>query len=432
MSALARYFHLLGKQVAGYDKTPSEITDGLSTLGVNIFFKENLDRAKSYEAAKEATLIVYTPAIPATHQELVYFRAHGFTVKKRSEILRLATQGTHCMAVAGTHGKTTTSTILAHLLKECQVKVAAFLGGISENFNSNFIYEGNEVTVVEADEFDRSFLQLQPNVACITSVDADHLDIYGEEASLQEAFQEFTKRLVPEGPLFVKKGLPLSGFTFAIEEDADYQIQNITIQNGTYFFDVSTPDETCTGVQFHQPGHHNLLNALAALAMASTLNIPLQKLADALESYKGVKRRFSYRIKTEHKVLIDDYAHHPTEIDAVYQAVAEMHPGKRTLAVFQPHLFSRTRDFGDDFGRSLSQFDEVLLLEIYPARELPISGITSSWLLNKIEMTQKALVAKEELPEKVASSAAEVVVMLGAGDIGNEVHKVKNYLSIAS
>src|SRR5690606_7042051 len=380
MSALARYFLANGKRVAGYDKTPTEITDALVGLGVVVHFQDDLKLVAEDFFNTEKTLVIYTPAVK-NHVELDFFKTNGFKVLKRSQVLGLITENTFCLAVAGTHGKTTTTSILGHLLKSCNVPVTAFLGGISENYNSNLILSGTEVSVVEADEFDRSFLTLSPNMACITSMDADHLDIYGDASELKKSFEDFSKKVKPNGKLFVKNGLPIKGITYGIEDNSDYSAFNIKIENGTYVFDVKTPKTVLGNITFNLPGRHNLLNALIALAMALEYGCSNQKLISALASYKGVKRRFSYQIKTDDLVFIDDHAHHPEEINAVHQAVREMYPNKKILAVFQPHLYSRTRDFADDFAKSLSQFDAVLLLDIYPARELPIEGVTSSWLL---------------------------------------------------
>ncbi|WP_417873181.1 UDP-N-acetylmuramate--L-alanine ligase [Xanthomarina gelatinilytica] len=433
MSALARYFHAKNKRVAGYDKTKTEITDALETLGIQVHFNDSVSNIPEPFFNYDTTLVVYTPAIPKDNMELVYFKNQpGFTVLKRSQILGIITENTFCLAVAGTHGKTTTTSILGHLLYECQVPVTAFLGGISENYNSNLILNGTEVTVVEADEFDRSFLTLSPDIACITSMDADHLDIYGDAKELVKSFEGFSKRVKAQGKLFVKNGLPIHGITYGIEDNSDYSIHNITIQNGVYVFDVKTPETTLENLQFNLPGRHNLSNALIALAMAVAYGCPHQQLAKALASYKGVKRRFSYHIQTDELVFIDDYAHHPEEINAVYQAVREMYPGKKVLAVFQPHLFSRTRDFADEFAKSLSQFDEVMLLDIYPARELPIEGVTSAWLLDKMETKNKQVIHKSELVSKIKESQAQIVLTIGAGDIGEEVKHIKKALSVAS
>ena len=432
MSALARYFLSKGLKVSGYDRTRSEITDALDSLGISIHFEDDVSLIDPSYKDKATTLIVYTPAIPHEHTELSFFRSNNYDVLKRSEVLGLVTKQTFCMAVAGTHGKTTTTSILGHLLNVCGVKMTAFLGGISENYNSNLILNGTEVTVVEADEFDRSFLTLSPDYACITSMDADHLDIYGDAETLVNSFKEFTTKIKTHGKLFVKNGLPIEGITYGIEDNSDYSVKNIRIENGYYVFDVQTPMTLLNDFKFSLPGRHNLSNALIALAMSVEYGLPHPQLAKGLASYKGVKRRFSYQIKTDNLVLIDDYAHHPEEINAVHQAVREMYPDQYVLAIFQPHLFSRTKDFGDEFAKSLSQFDEIILLEIYPARELPIEGIDSNWLLNKITNKNKKLVSKSDLIHTVQRSDAKVILTIGAGDIGEEVKHLKKALSIAS
>ncbi|SDR90103.1 UDP-N-acetylmuramate--L-alanine ligase [Formosa sp. Hel1_31_208] len=432
MSALARYFVAKGFAVAGYDKTKTDITDALQEIGVSVHFEDDVNAIASPFLNTETTLVVYTPAIPKTHNELNYFMSNGFEVHKRSMVLGAITKETFCMAVAGTHGKTTTTSILGHLLKACDVAVTAFLGGISENYNSNLIQNGTEVTVVEADEFDRSFLTLSPDFACITSMDADHLDIYGDASALVKSFEDFTKKIKPNGKLFVKNGLPIKGITYGIEDNSDYSVKNIKIENGSYVFDVQTPKTLLKDFKFSLPGRHNLSNALIALAMSVEYGLPHPQLAKGLASYKGVKRRFTYQIKTKDLIYIDDYAHHPEEINAVHQAVREMYPNKKVMAIFQPHLFSRTKDFANEFAESLAQFDEVVLLDIYPARELPMEGITSGWLLEKIETTHKALVQKADLIEEIQNSSATVILTLGAGDIGEEVKHIKKALSIAS
>lgn len=428
MSALARYFNFLDKNVAGYDKTEVPLTRELSDLGIAIHYTDDINLISKNYLEPENTLVVYTPAVPGDHTEYNYFVDNGFKVKKRSEVLGMVTENSFCFAVAGTHGKTTTSCILAHLLKETGTPLMAFLGGISEDFNSNFLMEGTAYSVVEADEFDRSFLRLSPDVACITSMDADHLDIYGNKEELQKSFKEFATKLKPGGKLFVRNGLPLDGITYGIEDDSDYCIRNIKIEHGTYIFDLGTPETTLSGVQFSKPGRHNLLNGLAAFAMAIQLGSPAYRLAEALGTFKGVQRRFSYQINKGAFVFIDDYAHHPTEINAVHDAVREMHPGKVILAVFQPHLFSRTKDFADDFAESLSQFDHVLLLDIYPARELPMPGITSQWLLDKINNPNKKLIQKSNLLSSIKAQNPDVLVTMGAGDIGLEIEKLKQEL----
>lgn len=428
MSALARYFKYIGKSVSGYDRTSSPLTLDLMSHGIQVHYEDDLSLVPKDYLDPGKTLVVFTPAVPADHEEYNYFINNGYHVKKRSEVLGLITRDTFCFAVAGTHGKTTTSCILAHILKETGTPLTAFLGGISEDFNSNFLLEGTEYSVVEADEFDRSFLRLSPNIACITSMDADHLDIYGNKEELVKSFKDFVGRIKPGGKLFVRNGLPLEGITYGIDDGSDYCIVNLRIEEGTYVFDIRTPDTTIEQVLFNKPGHHNLLNGLVAFAMAAQAGTSLRSLADALATFKGVQRRFSYQIKTKKFVYIDDYAHHPTEIKAVHQAISEMHPGKKVLAIFQPHLFSRTKDFADDFADSLSKFDSVLLLDIYPAREKPLEGVTSQWLLDKIKTKNKKLVHKDNLLSEIKRQNPEVLVTMGAGDIGLEVEKLKKGL----
>lgn len=432
MSALARYFKFVGKRVAGYDKTPTPLINELVELGIAIHFEDDLNLISEDFKSKENTLVVYTPAVPESHKELQYFIHAGFQVKKRSEVLGIITKDTFCFAVAGTHGKTTTSSILTHLLKETQTPLIAFLGGISEDFNSNFVLEGTEYSVVEADEYDRSFLQLSPNIACITSMDADHLDIYGTDEELKKSFREFAQKVKPNGKLLVRNGLPMEGITYGINDASDYCITNLEIEHGTYIFDLKTPEVTLSKVRFNKPGEHNLLNGLAAFAMAVQAISQPYRLAQALSTFKGVQRRFSYQIKESNFVFIDDYAHHPTEIEAIHQAVREMHPNKSVTVVFQPHLFSRTQDFVDGFASSLSKFDCVLLLEIYPAREKPIAGVTSKWLLEKINNPNKKVVEKSALVSEINRSKPEILITMGAGDIGLEVSRLKKELAYAN
>ena len=427
MSAIARYFSANGKHVAGYDKTPTSITESLQNMGVNIHFEDATKNIPISFLDSEQTLVVYTPAVPRTHIELNYLKDNGFTVLKRAEVLGLITASSFCLAIAGTHGKTTTSSILGHIMQP--LRATAFLGGITENYGSNLILGDSEISVVEADEFDRSFLQLSPNIACVTSMDADHLDIYNEHQFLIESFRDFAQKV--SGTLVVAKGLPLEGLTYAIDEEADYKAYNIYIDNGDYVFDVDTPTSKLEKIKFSLPGRHNIMNALAAIAMADIYGVGVSTIKEQLQSFKGVQRRFSYKIKTESLVLIDDYAHHPTEINAVYDSVVEMYPQQQNLVVFQPHLYSRTRDFMHDFAKVLSLFNEVLVLDIYPARELPIQGVTSKALVDLICSEKKELVSKRNLGASILASNAKVVVMLGAGDIGLEVVKVQGLLEKA-
>ena len=428
MSALARYFKTIGKQVSGYDKMPSALTNELIESGISIHFEDNIDLIPK-DFFIENTLVIITPAVPMGHSEWNYFLERGYVIKKRAEVLGIITKDTFSFAVAGTHGKTTTSSILGHILYESGVDVTAFIGGIVENYNSNLIGNGKTVTVVEADEFDRSFLHLSPNIACITSMDADHLDIYGTSEAIEESFVEFSSKIEDKSKLFITKELPLEGVTCAVNEGAAFEALNVRIDKGSYIFDVQTPTEIIKDLHFGLPGKHNLMNALMAIAMSKTYGTKNSDIANALASFKGIKRRFSYQIKTDDLVYIDDYAHHPTEINAVHQAVRELYPNQKVLAVFQPHLFSRTRDFADDFAKSLSAFDQIILLDIYPARELPMEGVTTKWLMEKMANKNCVLVSKNELITSILGSDATVIVTIGAGDIGELVPSIKKAIN---
>jgi UDP-N-acetylmuramate--alanine ligase len=428
MSALARYFKTIGKNVCGYDKTETELTKELTASGIEIHYEDSIQLIpKDYYV--ENTLVIITPAVPITHSEWNYFIERNFQIKKRSEVLGIITKDTFCFAVAGTHGKTTTSSILGHILYESGVDMTAFVGGIVENYDSNLIGNGKTVTVVEADEFDRSFLHLHPDIACVTSTDADHLDIYGDKASIEASFQEFADKVEDKNKLFIAKGLDLKGVTVAVNEDAVFRAYNVRIENSVYVFDVQTPTETIIDIRFSLPGTHNLMNALMALAMAKTYGVASDDIRKALASFKGIRRRFSFQIKTDDLVYIDDYAHHPTEINAVHQAVRELYPNQQVLAIFQPHLFSRTKDFADGFAESLSQFDEIILLDIYPARELPMEGITSQWLMKKMTNKNVKLLSKIDLIPTILANDKKVIVTIGAGDIGELVKSIKKVLS---
>jgi UDP-N-acetylmuramate--alanine ligase len=427
MSALARYFKAIGKQVSGYDKTPSILTNELIESDIDIHFEDNIGLIPN-DFYSENTLVIITPAVPVEHSEWNYFLERDYQVKKRAEVLGIITKDTFCFAVAGTHGKTTTSSILGHILYESGADVTAFIGGIVENYDSNLIGNGKTVTVVEADEFDRSFLHLHPNIACITSMDADHLDIYGTSEAIEASFVEFADKVDDKSNLFITNELPLEGVVCAVNEDSVFKAFNVRIENGSYVFDVNTPNALIKDLRFGLPGKHNLMNALMALAMAITYGTPTEVIAKALLSFKGIRRRFSYQIREESLVYIDDYAHHPTEINAVHQAVRELYPGQKVLAIFQPHLFSRTRDFADNFAKSLSAFDEVFLLEIYPARELPMEGINSKWLMDKMTNEHKKIVSKEDLIPTILANDARVIVTIGAGDLGEMVPSIKKAL----
>lgn len=430
MSALARYFQSLGLTVAGYDKTQTELTSELTASGIEICFEDTLEAIPTvFKLFSKHTLVVTTPAIPKDNLQLNFFINHQFQIKKRAEVLGIITKNTFCYAVAGTHGKTTTSAILGHILFVNKTKMTAFLGGIVENYHSNLIGSGTDVSVVEADEFDRSFLHLHPNVACITSMDADHLDIYGDSDAIQISFREFANKITNKNNLFVPLDVPLEGVSLGIEQSADYEVQDLRIEKGQYVFNVKTPTEVIVDIRSSLPGRHNLMNALTALAMSHSQGVSAQVIKEALVSFLGIRRRFSYQIKSNNLVYIDDYAHHPTEINAVHQAVRELYPNQKVLAIFQPHLFSRTRDFVDDFALSLSQFDEVLLMEIYPARELPIQGVDAQWLLSKITIEKKEKVNHQTVLKKILNSDCKIILTIGAGDIGMLVSDIKNLLN---
>ncbi|WP_413511640.1 UDP-N-acetylmuramate--L-alanine ligase [Myroides odoratus] len=425
MSALARYFKFIGKEVGGYDKVATQLTEELETAGIEIHYEDNVDliHAKYKEVA--STLVIVTPAVPQEHSEWKYFKTNQFEIKKRSEVLGIITKDTYCFAVAGTHGKTTTTSILGHLLFQAGLDVTAFVGGVVENYQTNLIGSGKTITVVEADEFDRSFLRLFPNVACITSTEADHLDIFGTAEEMVVAFKDFANRLPDANKLFVTEAVDLDGIQVGFGSNCIYQATDIKVVDGWYIFNIVTPKETIKNVYFGLPGRHNLSNALMAFAMASDYGVDTQKLIEGLKSFRGVRRRFSYKIRRDDLIYIDDYAHHPTEIKAASQAVHEMHGDRKIVAVFQPHLYSRTKDFMSEFAQALSTFDHVVVLDIYPARELPIEGITSSKLLEQISSNVKRLVAKENLIEYLKASDAEIILTIGAGDIGEMVQDIK-------
>ncbi len=425
MSALERYFNSLGKTVLGYDKTETELTSELINEGINIHFEDNVELIPS-DINPENTLVIYTPAIPKQHTELNYFFDHNFEVLKRSEVLGAITKHTYAIGVAGTHGKTTTSSILGHILKVANFDSTAFLGGIVENYNSNIILNGSKYTVAEADEFDRSFLRLSPKVAIITSDDADHLDIYGERDEVKKSFQEFAS--IVEEQLFVRKGLQFEGAkTYGVNEGADYDAINVRIQDGFYHFDVKTPKGLIKDIKIQLPGRHNMENAVAALAVADYLGVSDEKIHEALASFIGVKRRFN-RFEANGKIYVDDYAHHPTELNAVIRSLQELYPGKKILGVFQPHLFTRTRDFAEEFAQSLSQLDELILLDIYPARELPIEGITSNWLAEMVNLEEKSVSSLEESINRIKKKDFDILLTVGAGNIDTIVKPLKNWL----
>lgn len=436
MSALARYFKVLGKNVSGYDRVATTLTRQLEAEGIPIHYTDDVDIIDNQVINNPAqSVIVYTPAVPQSHSELNYFRDKGYSLYKRAEVLGLVTRETFTIAVGGTHGKTTTSCMVAYLLHHAGLNCGAFLGGLSANFNSNFILpdgEGETITVTEADEFDRSFLHLSPNIAVITSMDADHLDIYGEHSNLLDSFHLFAKKVMAGGTLYVRYGQPfhaeLEDITlhkYGIENGAHYRAANISIDNGDYYFDLITPHNTLAQLKLGMPGIHNVENAVAAASIALQMGVSEEKLRSGLATFAGVKRRFEYIIKTDDLVYIDDYAHHPTELEAAIKSARQLYPDKKIKGVFQPHLYSRTQDFAEGFARSLSLLDEVVLLDIYPARELPIEGVTSQLIFDKITIDNKTLCTKQQLLSVINNTPTQVLLTLGAGDIDQLVQPLK-------
>ena len=428
MSSLALYVLNENKVVGGYDKVKSEITDTLISQGATINFNDEFKIIPKSFLDKENTLIVYTPAIPLSNKQFVFFKKSGFTIMKRSELLGEISRDKFCIAIAGTHGKTTTSSILSHILFDNNLNFTSFVGGISENYNTNLIQNGNEIILVEADEFDRSFLTLNPNIACVTSIDADHLDIYENEMELKKSFNQFKNNIKKDGVLFVNDQIPMNGMTYGFNSNSNYFISNYRVNDEVAHFDINFK-KSITSIQFKMQGKHNALNALVAFAIGNFLGINNDDIQKSLSTFKGVKRRFSYILKSP-RVIIDDYAHHPTEIDAVQKSVKEMYPGKKITAVFQPHLYTRTRDFMDQFAESLSEFDEIILTDIYPAREQPIKNINSQALLKKIKNNRKLISKKSNLSSCLKNSKSDVFVIMGAGDISDEVQLIKEKIEL--
>lgn len=441
MSALARWFMKKGMHVAGYDKTSTSLTDALQAEGMKIHFDDNLERIPAeVREHKEKTLVVYTPAVPNDHSEYNFLKREGYTIMKRSQVLGLITKGYKTIAVAGTHGKTTTSSMVAHILKIAGKDMVAFLGGITTNYESNLVMQGevNEQTivVVEADEFDRSFLQLYPEIAIVTSADADHLDIYGDHESVVASFKDFIRQINGGGTLIIhesiaeKLSLGIDHITKNIYSMSRGQFfaGNITAKGGFFEFDLQG-FAAVEHIRLGVPGFHNIENAVAASVAASLCGVKTSSIKKALESFSGVKRRFEFVIKTNKVIFIDDYAHHPAEIEAFLKSVKSLYPGKKLTVVFQPHLFTRTRDFAAGFSQSLSIADEVLLMDIYPARELPIPGITSEIIFKDITSRRKMQCSKEDLMQKLQELDVEVIATVGAGDIDTFVGPIKKMLS---
>lgn len=430
MSALARYFKSIGKDVLGYDKTETKLTSALLSEGIDIVFEDKIDD-KITALTPENTLVVWTPAIKKL-EILDYFNQNNFTVLKRAKVLGLITENTECLAVAGTHGKTTTSTLVAHLANEAGLPFSCFLGGISENFKSNFKFSGDKYSVVEADEYDRSFLNLHPDFAIVTSTDADHLDIYGDKETIEKGFRDFAALVSDSEHLFVRKGVEIGrkSKTYAVNEVADFYADHLRMEGDKILFDFHKGTETIPDFSWEIPGIHNVENATAAIALLNSLGVDFETLKTGISTFKGIKRRYTKHFFENGKIYIDDYAHHPTELDAVINSIRTFYPEKKLLVVFQPHLFSRTRDFSDGFAKSLANSDELLLLDIYPARELQenFEGITSDWLLEKILSERKEVVALGDAFNKIKEKDFDILLTVGAGNIDTLYDSIVEWL----
>ena len=439
MSALVRYFLNEGKFVGGYDRTPSELTDRLIEEGAVLHFEENTDLIPNECKDPETTLVVYTPAIPADHQEWGVFKEGGFTIKKRAEVLGIITKGKRGICAAGTHGKTTTSTMTAHLLHSSNVDCAAFLGGISKNYKSNLLTtDKSDFVVIEADEYDRSFLHLQPYVATITSADPDHLDIYGNKENYLEAFAQFTERIREDGYLIIHEGLEVKPRTKQGvkvyeygREKGDFHAENIRIGGGTIIFDYVSPWQCIKDIELGVPMSINIENGIASMAMAEICGATAKEIKDGMKSFAGAERRFDFHIKEENLVLISDYAHHPDEVRACAKSIKELYSDKKVTVLFQPHLFSRTADFYKEFAETLSMFDKVILVDIYPAREKPIPGVTSKLIYDHLnDNVEKSMCSRADVLATVEreKNNIEVLVSLGAGDIENDIAQIEQIL----
>ena len=436
MSALARYFISKGYKVAGYDRTRTHITDALTSEGAEIFYDENIELIPQYCLNPEETLVVYTPAIPANHKGFEYFKANNFEIAKRAKILGMITQNSKGLCISGTHGKTTTSSMLAHILASSKIECNAFLGGILKNYNSNLILsDKSEYTVIEADEYDRSFHQLSPYMAVVTASDPDHLDIYGTEEAYLESFATFTSLIAPDGVLLIKKGITLvprikEGVTLLTfgREEGDFHAENIRIGGGEIIFDFVTPEKKINDIKLGVPVKINIDNAIAAMAIALLCGAEDEEIKEAIASYQGPERRFDFWLKTPQKVLLDDYAHHPDEVSASISSVKELYPDKHLTVIFYPHLYSRTRDFAPEFAKALSLADRVILLPIYPAREEPIAGVTSEIILNQLTCKEKEITLKENLIEKIKVGKFEVLMTMGAGNVDVYLPEIKEII----
>ncbi len=421
MSALAKYLFDAGNRVMGYDKTPSPITSQLIDLGISVLYDQSPDKIPE-DFCQEDTQIVYTPAVPLDHPQLNFFIKQGNKIKKRAVVLGEITKETVVFAIAGTHGKTTTASFLTHYFAYLNLEFTAFLGGIMIEYQSNLVQKGKKYSIVEADEYDRSFLQLFPDYACITAMDADHLDIYGDHKNIKKAYNQFSKRV--KHKVVVAKDLDIEACCYALEDHANYRAEAIRVEGQGYRFDLVSPTQTHKNIYLRAMGRHNLSNAIGALAILDLGGFPVKKVLPALSTFKGIQRRMEV-FSLENKIVIDDYAHHPKEIDAVLKTISEFYPDKTNMVIFQPHLFSRTKDFMGEFVDVLSRFDEIVLMDIYPAREQPIFGVNSDVLLEHIKHSNKRKISEEAFRSTVVNSEADLVLVIGAGDIGNHIQKLK-------
>ena len=435
MSALARYFRLHGAEVYGYDRTATDLTRALEAEGMQIHYDDDVA-----QIPENVDLVVFTPAVPKDHRELNWFQEHNYPIKKRSEVLGLISEAKRCIAIAGTHGKTTTTTMAAWLLRASGVDATAFLGGISANFDNNFVEGASDWVVVEADEYDRSFLQLHPEIAIINSIDADHLDIYGSAEAVVESYEQFIRQLKPGGKLIYRHGLPLEKvadelraagrqvFTFGIEE-GDYEAFDVRVEDGQMAFGLRSTIINFSHLRLDYPGRHNVLNATAAIAATLSAGGFSPELPAALAGFRGVKRRFEFIVRLPDLVYIDDYAHHPAELEAAISAARMLYPDRKITGVFQPHLFTRTRDFVQDFAIALDQLDECILLEIYPAREEPVPGVTSATIADRMKNLNVTMTTKSGLLNILKTKELEVLMTMGAGDVDTMVEPIKELLN---
>jgi len=437
MSALARYFHIKGFQVAGYDRTETKLTSNLQTEGISVSFNEDVAEIPFVFTKPENTLVVLTPAIPQDHPQLKYFQENNFTIKKRAEVLGDITRQSKGICIAGTHGKTTTSTITAHLLYQSQVSCNAFLGGIANNYNTNLLLSAeSNLVVIEADEYDRSFHQLSPYMAVITSADPDHLDIYDTAGAFRESFEHFTSLIRPGGALIMRKGIDIipklqkgvKFYTYSMEDGGDFCAENIRTQKGEIHFDFVTPNDRISDVRLNVPIKINVENSVAAMALAWLNGVTPEEIRTGISSFSGIYRRFNVVFKSDKIVYMDDYAHHPSELRASISSIRNLYPDRKITGIFQPHLFSRTRDFAADFATELSKLDELILLDIYPARELPIEGVDSELILRGVKLKNKTLCSKENLLLLLKEKDLDVLVTFGAGDIDKMVPLIKEEL----